>query len=41
MVRMKCFRLRGQGYKIFVVSAHPVPGKGALEELKSKIVDRH
>lgn len=32
------FRLRGQGYKIFVVSAHPVPGKGALEELKSKIV---
>lgn len=32
------FRLRSQGYKIFVVSAHPVPGKGALEELKSKIV---
>ena len=35
------FRLRGQGYKIFVVSAHPVPGKGTLEEHKSKIVDRH
>ena len=29
--------LRNQGYKIFVVSAHPVPGEEALKELESKI----
>ena len=31
--------LRARGYKIFVVSAHPVPGPEALEELKAKIVN--
>jgi phosphoglycolate phosphatase-like HAD superfamily hydrolase len=29
--------LKGSGYRIFVVSAHPVPGPGALAELESKI----
>lgn len=29
--------LRNRGYKIFVVSAHPVPGEEALRELESKI----
>lgn len=31
--------LRARGYKIFIVSAHPVPGPEALEELKAKIVN--
>lgn len=31
--------LRERGYKIFIVSAHPVPGAEALEELKSKIAN--
>lgn len=31
--------LRACGYKIFIVSAHPVPGPEALEELKAKIVN--
>ena len=31
--------LRARGYKIFIVSAHPVPGPEALEELKVKIVN--
>jgi len=31
--------LRACGYKIFIVSAHPVPGSEALEELKAKIVN--
>ena len=30
--------LRACGYKIFIVSAHPVPGPEALEELKDKIL---
>ncbi len=30
--------LRSRGYKIFIVSAHPVPGEAALKELKSKTV---
>lgn len=30
--------LRDRGYKIFIVSAHPVPGNKALKELESKIV---
>ena len=31
--------LRACGYKIFIISAHPVPGPEALEELKAKIVN--
>ena len=31
--------LRARGYKIFIVSAHPVPGPEALEELKAKIIN--
>lgn len=31
--------LRARGYKIFIVSAHPVLGPEALEELKAKIVN--
>lgn len=31
--------LRGRGYRIFIVSAHPVPGPEALGELKAKIVN--
>lgn len=29
--------LREQGYYVFIVSAHPVPGEGALRELASKL----
>ncbi len=31
--------LRARGYRIFIISAHPVPGQDALDELKAKIVD--
>lgn len=31
--------LRVCGYIMFIVSAHPTPGKSALNELKSKIVN--
>ncbi len=31
--------LRARGYKIFIVSAHPVPGELALKELQSKTVE--
>lgn len=30
--------LRGRGYRLFVVSAHPTPGPDALVELESKVV---
>lgn len=31
--------LRKRGYRIYIVSAHPVPGPEALDELKAKIVN--